>query len=57
MYPAVYIIKMCFFLNVMESASSDDFFQDRDSDWTLLNEIEYDSILVFDSNEENVPNY
>jgi hypothetical protein len=39
----------------MESASSDDFLEDSGSDWTPLNEIEYDSILAFDSDEENVP--
>lgn len=39
----------------MESASSDDFFEDSGSDWTPLNEIEYDSILAFNSDEENVP--
>lgn len=39
----------------MKSASSDDFFEDSGSDCTPLNEIEYDSILAFDSDEENVP--
>lgn len=39
----------------MESASFDDFFEDSGSDWTPLNEIEYDSILAFNSDEENVP--
>ncbi|CAI6372893.1 unnamed protein product [Macrosiphum euphorbiae] len=39
----------------MECESSDDFFEDSGSDWTPLNEIEYDSILAFDSDEENVP--
>jgi len=39
----------------MESASSDDFFKNCSSDWTPLNDIEYDSILAFDSDEKNVP--
>jgi len=29
--------------------------EDSGSDWTPLNEIEYVSILAFDSDEENVP--
>jgi len=39
----------------MKSESSDDFFEGSGSDWTPLNEIKYDSILAFDSDEENVP--
>ena len=35
----------------MESASFDDFFEDSGSDWTPLNEIEYDSILAIDSDQ------
>lgn len=38
----------------MESASSDDFFEDSGSDWTPLNEIDNGSILAFDTDEENV---
>lgn len=39
----------------MESASSDEYFEDSGSDWTSLNEFEYDSILACDSDEENAP--
>jgi hypothetical protein len=38
----------------MEIASSDDFVEDNGSDWTPLNEIDYDSLSAFDSDEENV---
>jgi len=31
----------------MESASSDDFFEDSGSDWTPLNDIEYDLVFTY----------
>lgn len=37
------------------SASFDDFFEGNGCDWTQLNEIKYDSILAFNSDEKNVP--